>query len=151
MAANDRQVGGNHYKSPYEHWDWVLKIGMGYLEGVATKYIARWDKAPKPLQDLQKSGHYIEKTLEQIAVAQRQYILRPDRHVIVAETERFAAANGITGEAYSALTSLALWCEASDLQSARAAVDRLIASIPAKPVPLEDSNKHAERTDRNNT
>ena len=39
MQANKKQIGGEHYKSEYQHWDWVAETNQGYLMGCATKYI----------------------------------------------------------------------------------------------------------------
>jgi len=62
--ANDRQVGGDHYKgSDYQHWDFVNDIKMLYLPGVASKYVARWRKK-NGAEDLQKAVHYLDKCEE---------------------------------------------------------------------------------------
>lgn len=73
MSANDRQVGGNHYKqhgaTGEEHWDrqWRL-YGRGYFVGCITKYVERYhDK--NGVQDLEKAKHYIEKLIELEAAA----------------------------------------------------------------------------------
>lgn len=63
MTANDRQPGGSHYQSPYQHWDFVRDAGLGYLTGCATKYLARF-KLKNGVADLEKAAHYIEKRLE---------------------------------------------------------------------------------------
>lgn len=64
MVANDRQVGGQHYKGrDLEHWDWAEENGLGYLESAATKYISRW-RSKDGLLGLEKSLHYTEKLLE---------------------------------------------------------------------------------------
>lgn len=64
--ANDRQVGGEHYRKSgrrWTHWDVVERHGVGYLEGYATKYIDRWrDKGG--VQDLEKADHCVQKLLE---------------------------------------------------------------------------------------
>jgi hypothetical protein len=62
MAANDKQVAGDHYrKGEVQHWDWAQHIP--YLEGCATKYIARHaDK--NGLQDINKALHFIQKLVE---------------------------------------------------------------------------------------
>lgn len=63
MTANKKQIGGKHYQSAYQHWDWVLDNDLSYLEGCATKYIVRWrDKGG--VEDLKKAAHYIEKLIE---------------------------------------------------------------------------------------
>ena len=64
MSANERQVGGDHYKgAAMEHWDFVIKSGLGYLRGCTSKYVYRW-KDKDGLSDLKKAGHYIEKLLD---------------------------------------------------------------------------------------
>jgi hypothetical protein len=60
MSANDKQVGGDHYRSEYQHWDFVCDMKLHYLLGNATKYVARYKKK-NGLQDLEKAKHYIEK------------------------------------------------------------------------------------------
>jgi len=65
MLANDRQVGGKHYKKGGEqHWDRIYRLyGRGYFVGCATKYLERYqDKNGK--EDLQKAIHFIEKLIE---------------------------------------------------------------------------------------
>ncbi len=44
MAANDRQVDGDHYKGKIQHWDYVLANDLPYLEAQVIKYVTRWRK-----------------------------------------------------------------------------------------------------------
>jgi hypothetical protein len=64
MPANDRQVGGNHYKgAKLEHWDVVWMFSLDYFQGQITKYVFRWrDKGG--IVDLEKGLHFYEKYLE---------------------------------------------------------------------------------------
>ncbi len=64
MAANDIQVGGDHYKTGgEEHWDRVARLGLDYFQGQITKYVERcWKK--NGIQDLQKAQHFLTKYLE---------------------------------------------------------------------------------------
>lgn len=62
-GANTYQVGGNHYQNDYQHWDFVVDARLGYLEGVATKYLQRW-RRKNGLEDLEKARHYIIKLIE---------------------------------------------------------------------------------------
>ena len=65
MSANERQVGGKHYKKGgEEHWDrqWRL-YGRGYFVGCITKYVERYHEK-NGLQDLQKAQHFLEKLIE---------------------------------------------------------------------------------------
>jgi len=63
-SANEVQIGGDHYRSSYQHWTWVTDLNIHYLMGCATKYILRWRKK-NGVEDLQKSIHYIEKWIEE--------------------------------------------------------------------------------------
>lgn len=63
MEANDIQIGGDHYKRKYQHWDFVCDTGLHYLLGCATKYISRWRKK-NGVEDLKKTVHYIVKADE---------------------------------------------------------------------------------------
>lgn len=64
MTANNRQVGGDHYKSKaIQPWDFIVANDIPFLEGSAIKYIARWrDKGG--LDDLEKAKHFIDKIIE---------------------------------------------------------------------------------------
>lgn len=63
MSANDRQVGGAHYKRGIQHWDYVLSKDMPYLEAQVVKYVERWSEK-NGLQDLEKAGHFLQKLIE---------------------------------------------------------------------------------------
>lgn len=64
MSANDKQVGGAHYKGAVQHWDYaVAEFGTGYLKGQITKYVARWRKK-NGVQDLEKALHFLQKLRE---------------------------------------------------------------------------------------
>ena len=65
MSANERQIGGNHYKKGgEEHWDrqWRL-YGGGYFVGCITKYVERYHEK-SGVQDLQKAQHFLDKLIE---------------------------------------------------------------------------------------
>ena len=62
MAANDKQIDGEHYQgTEIQHWDWAQHIL--YLEGCATKYIAR-HRQKEGLLDIEKGLHFIQKIIE---------------------------------------------------------------------------------------
>jgi hypothetical protein len=66
MGANERQVGGTHYKKPegtVEHWDLVAQWDLDYFQGQITKYVMRWrDKGG--VTDLEKARHFLDKYIE---------------------------------------------------------------------------------------
>jgi hypothetical protein len=57
MGANEKQVAGDHYqKKEIQPWDVIIAWELGFLDGNALKYIARWrDKGG--LQDIRKAIH----------------------------------------------------------------------------------------------
>lgn len=64
MSANERQVGGSHYKgAPVQHWDFVLMHQIPYMEAQVIKYVMRWRKK-NGVEDLRKAAHFIEKLIE---------------------------------------------------------------------------------------
>jgi len=66
MSANDKQVGGDHYKRDGgpEHWDWAAD--MPYLEARCTAYIERHSRK-NGLADIEKALHFLQK------IAERRY------------------------------------------------------------------------------
>jgi len=65
LSANTKQIAGDHYKKygDIQPWDVVLAWDLGYLEGTALKYIARWqDKGG--INDIKKAIHFLEKLVE---------------------------------------------------------------------------------------
>jgi hypothetical protein len=61
--ANATQVGGTHYRTTWQHWDFVIKLKLGYFEGQITKYVTRHAKK-NGLQDVEKALHYAKKARE---------------------------------------------------------------------------------------
>lgn len=59
-SANDRQHGGSHYAAPFQHWDFVAALNLGYFEAQITRYTCRHRKKAG-LLDVEKSGHFWEK------------------------------------------------------------------------------------------
>lgn len=64
MSANDTQVGGSHYRTNYQHWDFMADtFGLDYFKETATKYVSRWRKK-NGVEDLEKARHYLVKLKE---------------------------------------------------------------------------------------
>lgn len=59
---NGKQVGGNHYQSQYQCWDFIHDLRLSFLEGSVAKYISR-HRRKDGIKDLQKAQHFIEKLL----------------------------------------------------------------------------------------
>jgi hypothetical protein len=62
--ANERQVGGDHYKKGgEEHWDRAWRLKYDPFQYIITKWVERWrDKGG--VEDLLKAQHAIQKYIE---------------------------------------------------------------------------------------
>jgi hypothetical protein len=70
MGANDRQIGGEHYRrAPGEqHWDRLVRLyglpaARCYFIGNITAYVERYQDK-NGVQDLEKAAHYLQKLIE---------------------------------------------------------------------------------------
>lgn len=63
MAANDKQVGGDHYKEEFQHWDMVVHFQLDYFQAQITRYLFRW-RNKGGLEDLEKAKHFLDKYME---------------------------------------------------------------------------------------
>lgn len=61
--ANAMQVGGDHYKTEIQPWDFIIANDLGYLEGNIIKYVSRYKKKGG-MADLLKAQHYLQKLIE---------------------------------------------------------------------------------------
>jgi hypothetical protein len=61
--ANSRQIGGSHYKSEIQHWDYVVANRLDYFQGQITKYVTRW-REKNGIEDLKKAQHFLEKYIQ---------------------------------------------------------------------------------------
>ena len=72
LVANERQVGGTHYKDmPIQPWDIIDQApseqAIGFYRYNALKYIMRAGEKGSARQDYEKAQHYLEKLLEILA------------------------------------------------------------------------------------
>lgn len=129
MSANARQIGGTHYKTAKEHWDWAEENGLGYLEAYATKYVTRARKSGG-VQSLEKALHCLEKLMElrfTLGRSNRAYPTDPRRARGVDEA--FGAANGLTAQETHACHLLARWTTRSDLETVRTLLNAMIVEM----------------------
>jgi hypothetical protein len=99
MPANERQEGGNHWKSEYQHWDWVHDTTQDYFIGNATGYLSR-HRLKNGAEDLRKCVHYIDKKQElstPVARGVGGVSHTQPKAVDFDRLLRFAEANRLTG------------------------------------------------------
>lgn len=116
--ANERQVGGEHYKSTYQHWDWISAVKLPYLSATVTKYIVRW-RQKNGAQDVSKSIHYIQKFFEEEEIR---------REEVISLTNHFITLNNIEDEEAAVIKNLILYSlgDIKYLATARVALERVL-------------------------
>jgi len=128
--ANDVQVGGQHYKSAFQHWDFVNQVLEGrYMEGQITKYVSRWHKK-NGLQDLQKAEHFLNKLLEQEAVGRAAPIAPGSEDA--QGIDLFCRTNDIPPVEELIITVVSTWQTREDLLYALRTLNYMTASLGAK-------------------
>jgi len=124
VKANDRQVGGDHYRTGgLQHWD---MFGPEYYMGCATKYVSRWRKK-NGMQDLEKAKHYAEKLAE--GVRRRPSTFKNDHEF--PEARAWMKNAGLDFVEQSIVTALLCWVTADDVQMAIEGIDFLMRN-PAR-------------------
>jgi len=135
--VNSHQVGGVHYKTPIEHWDFVVACSLNYLEGNATKYLTRSHKK-SGLQDLQKSLHYVSKLIAVVSWSESRSWwlgwvdpkpeLRParQRNSLPRHWVEFCEVNDIEPELSQFIGGLCNWSDLGDLRELEEALTRYV-------------------------
>lgn len=126
VGANGKQVGGDHYRTQFQHWDFVESIGMGYLEGCATKYLDRYKSKNGDL-DLEKAGHYVEKVLELAKQGRPNPIARNQTpfHLVNTALGRFLMSRERTRLEGRTLKAITLWQGTDDLEEVMDCIESL--------------------------
>ena len=79
-TADDRQVGGTHYKNmAVQTWDvigdWPLEQQIGFYRGNAMKYLMRMGTKDERGTEIAKCEHYLQKLLEVLNAAAENEVL----------------------------------------------------------------------------
>jgi hypothetical protein len=128
------QVGGDHYLAEFQHWDWAAETQLGYLEGNATKYVARWRKK-NGRQDLEKARSYVRKLMgvhNQTMLVPAGY--RPGQSY--EKATRFVQSAGLNEEDADIIHRLDCWTQVQDLINVVEALDRIITKGTEHPAPF---------------
>ena len=122
VNPNAMQIGGTHYQSEYQQWDFTEKHGLGALEACIIKYLCRWRDKGNGLMDLQKAIHYVDKLIDLHKYKGRV----PKGCASVDDTQYFSAMQSLTNTEEYAVTLISRWSCLDDLVYCRTAIRRLI-------------------------
>lgn len=131
MSANDKQVGGNHYRTSSQHWDLAARLDLGYFEGQISKYITR-HRFKKGEEDAKKALHFTDKLLELVQNHGRQ-----PRHKFITAVDMadYVNANQLTVHEHTILFRLLNWSTTSDLIAVKSFIEMLIDRDYGGPTP----------------
>lgn len=131
--VNDRQIGGLHYRSKYQHWDWSIDTNLGPIEYAATKYVSRWWKKHGPvkgIEDIEKAKHYVEKIKSAHSEGRYQTAISRigKRNDAVLLTMKFGNENELTEHESVICWKLAVWETTEDLDEVLRSIDNILLS-----------------------
>jgi hypothetical protein len=147
-CANDRQVGGSHYrKGELQHWDVVDKFGVPYLEGVGSKYPLRW-REKGGVEDLEKTLHYIDKILESPEDHPRWRRSRQLTANLLRASNDLCDAHSVGSVERRVVLSLLQGVSCDRLQNVRGELADYIAKVKCNsPGSPEDGGHHARQAE----
>ncbi len=119
---NAMQIGGSHYQSEYQVWDFTEKHGLGGLEMCIIKYICRWREKGNGTTDLEKAVHYVSKLIDLYKNKGRV----PKGVASQYDTEYFCNMQELTQTEAAAVTLISRWSCQSDLVGCRSMIQGLI-------------------------
>lgn len=125
MAANEMQVGGNHYGgTSLQHWDYTIRaLGNRYLEGAITKYVMRHRKKGVAEQDLNKAAHFLAKLREEFDAGRVPFMGRPVDGAF--PVHRMCVEQGLNVDETLIVEAVTYWRNATDLARIGLAIARL--------------------------
>ena len=116
-GPNAMQVGGTHYQTEYQVWDFVENYGLGSLEHAIIKYVCRWHEKGNVIMDLEKAIHYVDKLID----------LHLNRHRVPkgcaphSDIMYFSAMQGLNKTEEFVVTVISRWSCAKNLFACRVA------------------------------
>lgn len=117
-TPNDYQPGGSHYRTEpgvEQHWDFIDRWHVPYLEGISTKHIERLGKGKgTDVLDCQKARHYVEKILHEHETKGRQ----PRVFVAAHEISAYARQHKLNADQELFFHHVLQWREAYTLRLA---------------------------------
>lgn len=126
MNANDTQVGGDHYRTEYQHWDLATDLNLGYFEGQITKYVTRW-RSKNGVQDLEKAKHFTQKLIEGLLAKKLRPNPPPSNVSLPLMLYHFNRANRLWMQEEDIVRIVCGWRSLHDLQEVTRRIDAMIS------------------------
>lgn len=139
MSANDKQVGGTHYQTGYQCWDFILKHNLPGLETLVVKYVTRARrKHASPKGDYEKALHCIDKMIEAwegrtgnrwsgVKNLRCTCSLKNLRPGVLEDCHRYCAENNLTPAERSVIEYMCVWTTTEDLKQIQKHLSYILA------------------------
>lgn len=124
-GPNSVQIGGDHYVSDYQPWDFNEDFGLGGLECSIVKYLCRYKVKGNPKRDINKAIHYVDKLIDLHAKRGRA----PKGIASLAGVIKFSTIQGLGVLENSALLSISRWSCRADLVNCRDTLGRILKGL----------------------
>ncbi len=122
VNPNAMQVGGTHYQTEYQVWDFTEKHGLGHLEACIIKYLCRWRTKGNVVGDLEKAIHYVDKLIDLHKTKGRV----PKGCASFDDAQYFSAMQNLTITEEFVVTVISRWSCCKELFECRAAIQQMI-------------------------
>ncbi len=126
-GPNSIQIGGDHYVSEYQPWDFNEYNGLGGLECSIVKYLCRYKVKGSPIRDIGKAIHYVDKLIDLHEKVGRV----PKGCADLKDVVKFSQIQNLGTKEDTALTYIARWSCLADLHQCRAALVRIVKELEA--------------------
>jgi len=124
-GPNSVQIGGDHYVSDYQPWDFNEYNGLGGLECSIVKYLCRYRAKGSPAKDIGKAVHYVDKLIDLHLKVGRV----PKGCASLEDVAKFSGIQNLGETEDTALLFIARWSCFMDLYQCRAALLRIVEEI----------------------
>ncbi len=120
---NAMQIGGTHYQTEYQVWDFTEKHGLGGLEVSVIKYLCRWREKGNGIMDLEKAIHFIDKLVD----LHKRKGRVPKGCASMTDLQYFCNMQELDTTEEFAVRMISRWSCVADLFLCRGSIQRLIA------------------------
>ncbi len=122
VSPNTMQIGGTHYQTEYQVWDFIEKHGLGGLEMCIIKYLCRWRDKGNGVTDLEKAIHFVDKLID----LHKRKGRVPKGCASMEDLQYFSNIQELSPTEDLAVTVISRWSCLNDLLGCRRSIQQLI-------------------------
>lgn len=145
LNPDEFQVGGSHYKGPYQHWDFAAETKLSWPELCIVKYLGRAHRK-NGLEDTMKAFHYCWRLMHEVKTG---ITTAPSESRREPYTKFFEAVFPVVDDhavrVFNVFAVLSNWSSYDDLTAVARLIYTVIREYPPTPhVPISEYSKGLE-------